>query len=111
MKEDRAHRHAVFDAAARIVDGERQEAYGGAFENFADIAAMATVILRPLLKEGAALTPEHVARLMIATKLSRITHSPTFLDHWVDIVGYAALGFEVACEGGEKKERLDAEGG
>lgn len=100
------HREHVFRAAEKIVDGSRQEAYGPATRNFADMAALATAILRPILRPGERVTSEQVSRLMIAVKLSRITHSPTKDDHWIDIIGYAALGYEVAVE--EEHGRAEA---
>jgi hypothetical protein len=43
-----------------------------------------------------------VAAMMIMIKLSRIAWTPEDIDHWVDIAGYAACGYEsyMYTEGG-----------
>lgn len=40
------------------------------------------------------ITETDVAAMMILLKVARQTHSPTKQDHWADMAGYAALGWE-----------------
>lgn len=78
----------VLDTAARLVDGDRGEAYGEPVDDFARTAGIATAL-------GIPLRPEQVPLLMIAVKLSRLAETPTKRDSVVDIAGYA-LTYEYA---------------
>lgn len=46
------------------------------------------------------ITETDVAAMMILLKVARQTRSPEKQDHWADMAGYAALGFESSQEGG-----------
>lgn len=87
-------RDRPLDEAKRLINADRNKEYGEPVENFRDIAEMMTVLIRPILKEGARVRVEHVAMMMMAVKLSRMTTSPHKLDTWVDICGYAGTGYE-----------------
>lgn len=87
-------RDRPLDEAKRLINADRNKEYGEPVENFRDIAEMMTVLIRPILKEGARVRVEHVAMMMMAVKLSRMTTSPNKLDTWVDICGYAGTGYE-----------------
>lgn len=87
-------RDRPLDEAKRLINADRNKEYGEPVENFRDIAEMMTVLIRPILKEGARVRVEHVAMMMMAVKLSRMTTSPYKLDTWVDICGYAGTGYE-----------------
>lgn len=87
-------RDRPLDEAKRLINADRNKEYGEPVENFRDIAEMMTVLIRPILKEGARVRVEHVAMMMMAVKLSRMTTSPDKLDTWVDICGYAGTGYE-----------------
>lgn len=80
--------------AMRLINSDRNNEYGEPYENFRDIAEMMTVMLRPILKEGERVSVHHVAMVMMAVKLSRMTTSPLKLDTWVDIAGYVGTGWE-----------------
>lgn len=83
-------RDSVIGEAADIISGERAAAYGDAAEDFGRIAAMWSAIL------GVEVPTEKVAMMMVAVKLSRLSQSPAHRDSWVDVIGYAGLGAEVA---------------
>jgi hypothetical protein len=87
-------RDEPLDEAKRLINSDRNNEYGEPYENFRDIAAMMTVMLRPILKEGEAIKTHHVAMVMIAVKLSRMTTSPLKHDTWADIAGYVGAGWE-----------------
>lgn len=44
------------------------------------------------------LSETDVASMMILLKISRQKHSPAKRDHWVDVAGYSALGYESAVD-------------
>lgn len=76
--------------AARLIDSERNVAYGPPTENFARIAAIWSVIL------GITVTSEDVAMCMAGVKMARYAaHVGFYPDTWVDIAGYAGCGYEV----------------
>ena len=68
---------------------ERGEAYGPPSVHWTRTAALWTALLSPLLKDGAALTPRHVALLYVLDKASRDMATPQ-RDSLVDIAGYVA---------------------
>lgn len=94
----------IFDnemAGGRITS-ERGRAYGSPVEAFATICDLKEILARckdPELR--------HVLE-MIAVKISRIIASPTHIDSWVDIAGYARTAMMVidarsARDGGEAR--------
>lgn len=87
----------VLRRATELVGGERRTDYGPAEESFARIAALWTVLLHldvPL--DGA-----QVAICLAALKLWRCTTAPGQCDSWVDLAGYAGLGWQ--CVVGQEK--------
>lgn len=69
---------------------DRQNTYGDAEDNFADIAKIASVVLAPKLSKH--LTAEDVALFSACIKLARLKTSPDHLDNWIDLAGYAVCG-------------------
>lgn len=76
--------------AATIIQGERDDTYGGPEDNFARIAKIWSVIF------AMEVTPTQVAAAMAGVKLARLVNSPDHADSWVDLAGYAACGYEVS---------------
>jgi hypothetical protein len=74
---------------------DRQATYGDAEDNFADIALMASIVLRGKLREGASLDARDVAAFCACIKLARIATSPDHLDNWTDLGGYAGCGWGI----------------
>jgi hypothetical protein len=75
--------------ARDVITTDRNNQYGEAENTFAIIADMWTAYLKTNLK------PEDVAAMMILMKVARMTHGFK-ADNWVDVIGYAALGGEIA---------------
>jgi hypothetical protein len=85
-------RDELFAAAADIISGDRQDTYGTALENFTSTGKLwATVFGHPV-------TPEQVAICMVLLKVDRLRRTPSHEDSWIDILGYAALGAEIATD-------------
>ena len=82
-------RESILRDALNIVSVDRNMQYGEPEQNFAAIAALWTVYLSHPIE------PHDVAVMEILLKVARIRQSPTKMDHWVDIAGYAACGGEV----------------
>ena len=87
-------RDLPLDEGKRLINTDRNQEYGEPYDNFSDIAAMITAILRSILKDGERVRVEHVAMIMIIVKLSRMTTSPDKFDSWADIAGYEGTGWE-----------------
>lgn len=80
------------DTAKGIIGagGGRHEDYGDALGSFEDIAKMWSVVLKTEV------SAEQVALCQVLLKMGRLTNTPTHTDSWVDIIGYAALGGDIA---------------
>lgn len=80
------------DTAKGIIggDGQRRQDYGDALDSFEAIAKMWSVVL------GVDVTAEQVSLCQMLLKMGRLLNTPNHTDSWVDIIGYAALGGDIA---------------
>ncbi len=79
---------SILQEAERLVNGDRQQSYGDAYDSFDRIAKMWSAY------KGIKITPKDVASMMILMKVSRsVTSSKR--DNWVDVAGYAELGSQI----------------
>lgn len=81
-------RQSVLDEASKIIHAERNKMYGSPYENHKAIAALFNAAT------GMELTAREAAVFMICVKLSRMATSPEHRDHYVDLIGYAAIAWE-----------------
>lgn len=88
-------RGALLREAEALITGDRNKSYGEPRENMEVIAGLWNLQLRKKL--SAPLTATDVAVLMAHVKLSRLSHGVT-RDSFVDLAGYAAIGWEVSDE-------------
>ena len=93
-------RSKLLSQANEIISKDRAATHGRAEDSFATIAAYWTVYLE---KEFAntpyaaiKITPLHVAAMMALFKVARLHNNPAHTDNWLDLIGYAALGGEIA---------------
>jgi hypothetical protein len=89
-------RRAVLDQAAEAILSDRNEAYGPPEDNFRDTAELWSAYLRVSKGVEIELTALDVANIMILLKMARLNTSPTKLDHYVDMAGYAGCGAAAA---------------
>lgn len=76
--------------AARIIAGDRDVQYGAPEDNLGRIAKIWSVIF------GIEITTQDVAMAMVGLKMARYVNKSGFQpDTWIDIAGYAGIGFEV----------------
>lgn len=73
----------------RLIQGDRASSYGDAKTSFERIASLWSTY------KGVEITAKDVASMMILLKVSRGVTSAK-RDNWLDIIGYAALGSEIA---------------
>ena len=102
------NRSEILKTADKVINGERQDAYGRAEDSFALIAALWSAYLDEVI------TRVDVANMMIMLKIAREKCGKGKADNWVDIVGYAALGGEISTTAAEEAaktvEELGEEG-
>lgn len=92
---DRPTDHYAAQIAQHAIDlftGDRNADYGDATDNFQDIADLWSVVLRPILQPGTAITAEQAAIMQGLIKVARLNNSPNHDDSWVDATAYLALG-------------------
>lgn len=82
------NRNGILATAGELINGDRAEDYGSAYENHERIARIWSALI------GVEVSASQVAIMMIALKLSRLANSEDHEDSWVDVCGYAALGGE-----------------
>lgn len=83
-------REHVLRKAAELVTGDRQVVYGDASEEFVKVAAAWSAVF------GWDVRPDQVPLAMSMLKSVRLQNCPDHEDSWIDIAGYASLGYEVA---------------
>lgn len=88
---EKAPRDVVLDTARELISGERAKTYGDSTESHRRIGKIWGAILgtEPV-------PPATVALMMAGLKISRAAGDPTHEDSYVDMAGYAALGYEAA---------------
>ena len=80
----------ILNMAEKMVNGDRDKAYGKPEDNFAVIADLWTAYKDTLF------TRVDVAMMMALLKIARIRSNPDIADSYVDLAGYAACAAEVA---------------
>lgn len=81
----------ILQAAARIVDGDRERTYGDPGRNLRAIANLWDSWLLARGWSGSGLTTDDVALMMALLKLARLAADPTHRDSLIDLCGYARL--------------------
>jgi hypothetical protein len=88
------NRQFLLDAASKLIHGNRAVDYGDARAMHQKIADLWSAYLG--LEEK--ITADQVAMMMGLMKIARSTNSPK-PDSFIDLIGYAALGGEMAIQG------------
>lgn len=86
----------ILQEADRLINGDRQKAYGNAFDDFSTTARLWEVVLG--LKANS-ISPEQVALCMVQLKVSRELRNPK-RDNRVDMAGYTGCLEKVIQERG-----------
>lgn len=82
----------ILQLAGHLVNGDRQEQYGDARENWHATAQIMSALT------GWSVTPEEAVLCAIAMKLARLRKDPSHLDSQVDLAGYALVLNKVTHE-------------
>lgn len=82
-------REDILRTANEYVNGDRNVQYGDPIEDFRRTADLWGAYL------GTFFEPHDVAVMIALVKVSRIRWSPEKKDHWADLAGYAACGWDV----------------
>ena len=101
-----AVRTHLLQTANTYITKDRQADHGKAEDSFSTIAAYWSVYLTKETGISIQVTAQDVAVMMSLFKVARIHNNPGHSDNWIDLIGYAALGGEIAlnnCAHGEAK--------
>ena len=90
---------SLFDKAKKTVSEDRQDDYGSATQNLADIAKMWTVYLEQAgnIASGTTISAKDVCQMMILLKVVRESKKHKH-DNLVDICGYTAIMEQIEDE-------------
>jgi hypothetical protein len=80
--------------AERLVTSDRNKQYGEPVDNMARTAEMFAAYLGN--RNGRELEATDIAMFGIILKIGRLANDPTKLDSWIDLCGYASIGYECA---------------
>jgi len=80
---------------------KREQSYGDPSESMKHIAHMWSAYYDKRI------TPPEMVSMMIMLKLGRLKETPTHLDSWLDIAGYAAIAYESILSEIEDEEAID----
>lgn len=100
-------RDDFLQTAGSLINGDRAEEYGPADRNFDDIRYEWAPIIERLKSESEELDIIDVAILQCKLKIARLLRHKDHRDSWVDLIGYAAIGAELA----ELKQRQRTKAG
>jgi hypothetical protein len=96
LEEETMTREEVLQAAAKCVNGNRQEDYGSPENNFGLVAAFWNSYLRPYMRPNIiGIDSKDVAAMLGLLKIARIATGRGKADNWIDLAGYAACGGEL----------------
>jgi hypothetical protein len=93
-----APRAELLDDSKNAIMGDRNNQYGPPTQDFTRTADVLTAL--GYGREGQPLQAYDIAIIVAMVKVSRIMWSPGKRDHWLDLAGYAACGWECAEEAG-----------
>lgn len=94
LVEEVTPRGQILREAEKLITGDRNKNYGSPTENFDTTAALWNLQLGHKLKPGESFTATDVALLMVQLKMARLKTSTSKRDHYLDIAGYIACGWE-----------------
>jgi len=83
-------RDQVLAEACAIITTSRAETHGSYEENYTRLAGMWSAYL------GVPVSVVDVTNMLVMLKIARARTKPKHADNWIDMVGYAACGAEVA---------------
>lgn len=81
--------------AITLIDGDREGVYGDPLVSHERIGKLWSALL------GVEINAHQVAMMMAAMKLSRLAGQAEHKDSWIDLAGYAGLGYEFVVRQGE----------
>lgn len=85
-------RDQILDEAKALIGGDRAIQYGDSYDTHRRVGESWSAILNVQT-----ISPGQVALMMIALKSIRASKNIEYMDSWIDICGYAALGGEMSA--------------
>lgn len=100
MSTEKLERTKVLEEAILITGGDRAVNYGRPESNNQRIADLWNTYIGGRGQPEAPLTAGDVTLMMVLLKVARLQNNPLHRDSFVDIAGYAAVGWETVAQGG-----------
>jgi len=91
-------RSEILRLADSLVSNDRRRVYGPAKSNHEDIAKGWNIIL----ERRGELDAATVCLMMVWLKVCRAAKTPTHIDSYIDMCGYAAIAAEIVSEGDDE---------
>jgi hypothetical protein len=82
----------ALETAKELICGDRETDYGDPGEHFQVVAGLWSAYL------GHLVWANDVPAMLALLKIARLKQSPAKEDNWIDLAGYAALGYEVSTQ-------------
>jgi len=95
-KRGKTEREVLLHDASNLVVGTRNNDYGDPYDDFRLTSELWESYLSRIFekRKGIKLEPHDIAAMMVLLKVSRLSWTPTKKDHWLDLAGYAACGWD-----------------
>jgi hypothetical protein len=86
----------ILEEAIELINGDRNNDYGDPLDDFSTTASLwQTYLARTMTaRDGLDIQAHDVAILMSLLKIARMSWSPNKRDHWADLAGYTACGWD-----------------
>ena len=92
------NRNDLINSAKELINGDRAIIYGDVKISNERISGGWNIITQGAVKSHGHLTPAHVTLMMDWVKTCRLLETIDHEDSWIDKIGYASLGGELATE-------------
>ena len=90
-----AREKSILEEANEIINGVRERTHGNKERSFKAIADLWNAYVNSRKEAHHPLTEVDVAYMMMLMKLGRALHGAPIRDHFVDMVGYTAIAYEL----------------
>lgn len=97
------YRSELLASAQKTVDGDRDKEFGDPLENMKCAAQLIAGYMGA--RRGDSITAADVPVIMSLFKIARLAGNRGSKDSWLDLAGYAAIGFDVMMRDQDKEKR------
>lgn len=98
VEERRIRMVSLLTDAMNAIANDRMQDYGSPAVNYARVSSLWSQYQRMRSEDSTGIDPVDAVTMMILVKIARLVESPGHRDSWMDIAGYAAVGWSVVSE-------------